>query len=86
MIRSTYQCLRGLEDAAEQRILEWLWPSSDFSKIQNEVRHCRVKDTGDWLIRDLENLDWYRSGGLIWIHGVGECLFKQYSRSGNNDS
>ncbi|KAG9756503.1 pfs domain-containing protein, partial [Aureobasidium melanogenum] len=69
----TQQTYRGLERAAEQNILEWLWPSSDFSKIQNEIRHCRVKDTGDWLIQDLEGLDWYRSGRLVWIHGVAGC-------------
>ncbi|KAI4738901.1 hypothetical protein E4T50_10618 [Aureobasidium sp. EXF-12298] len=84
--RSTYQCLRGLEDAAEQKILEWLWPSSDFSKIQNEIRHCRVKDTGDWLIQHLENIDWYRFGGLIWINGVGEYLFQSNSSIGNNNN
>ncbi|KAG9592527.1 pfs domain-containing protein, partial [Aureobasidium melanogenum] len=64
---------RKIEHAADQKILEWLWPSSDFSKIQNEIRHCRVKNTGDWLIQYLEDLDWYRFGGLIWINGVAGC-------------
>lgn len=68
-----YQCLHGLEGVTEREVLEWLSISSDFSKIQNETRHRRVKDTGDWLIQDLEVLDWYRSGGLVWIHGVGKC-------------
>ncbi|KAH0021690.1 pfs domain-containing protein, partial [Aureobasidium melanogenum] len=69
----TQQTDRKIERAAEQNILEWLWPSSDFSKIQNENRHCRVKDTGDWLIQDLKGSDWYLSGGLVWIHGVAGC-------------
>lgn len=77
--------LTWLKDAAEQKILEWLWPSSNFSKIQNGIRHCRVKDTGDWLIQDLEILDWYRCGGLIWIHGVGEYLFQIYPKTDNNN-
>ncbi|KAK6005165.1 hypothetical protein QM012_007944 [Aureobasidium pullulans] len=66
----TQQTNRIIEHAAEQRILEWLWPLSNFSKVQNEIRHFRVKDTGDWLLQDLEKLDWYHTGGLIWIHGV----------------
>ncbi|KAH0351334.1 pfs domain-containing protein, partial [Aureobasidium melanogenum] len=64
---------RKIEHAADQKILEWLWPSSDFSKIQNEIRHCCVKNTGDWLIQYLEDLDWYRFGGLIWVNGVAGC-------------
>ncbi|KAH0371128.1 pfs domain-containing protein, partial [Aureobasidium melanogenum] len=66
----TQQTDENIDRIMEREILDWLSPSSNFSKIQNEIRPCRIKDTGDWLIQDLEGLDWYRAGGLVWIHGV----------------
>jgi hypothetical protein len=67
-----YQCLQTFEGAREREVLEWLSPSSGFSKIQNETRDCRVEDTGEWLLEDWKYSNWCHSGGLFWVHGVGK--------------
>jgi hypothetical protein len=69
---TTDQCLHALEGAKEREMLDWLSPSSDFSKVQNETRDCRLHDTGEWLLQDPRYLAWCRSGGLFWINGVGK--------------
>jgi hypothetical protein len=61
-----------LEGAREREILEWLSPSSEFSRIQQETRYCRVKNTGEFLLQHPEYRDWCQSGGLFWINGVGK--------------
>lgn len=78
--RSKYHRLHELEGAAEEKIFEteektlrWLSPQSNHSKIQRETRDYRLEGTGEWLLQHSEYLNWCRSGGLIWIHGVGTC-------------
>ena len=64
----------------DMKILEWLSPSSNLtnlSTIQRRTQHCRVEGTGDWLLESSAYSDWYRSGGLLWIHGVGKSSFSR---------
>ncbi|TIA05588.1 hypothetical protein D6C81_10451 [Aureobasidium pullulans] len=66
--------LTSLEGATEREMLDWLSSSPKLSNIQSDTRDCRVYETGDWLVQDSRYSMWFQTGGLIWLHGVGEFI------------
>ncbi|KAH0368832.1 pfs domain-containing protein, partial [Aureobasidium melanogenum] len=66
--------LRPVQEIDEEALLDWLSPSSNFSRIHNTARNNCMLGTGEGILANPDFNRWYHYGsGLLWLHGVAGC-------------